>query len=252
MLGQWSLFFWDTLVRLTVGGSRRSWPIICINAAFFALTISLISDAGSATSTVCLVLGCLVITAAHSKTIRRRPKLLTVMIPAGIALYLLLEFGFDIDIVATLSEAVGRNPDLTGRTTIWSAVLGADTNRLVGTGYDTFWLGPRLRTIWELAGTINESHNGYLETYVNLGLFGLLFLAGFLVASYRSISRRFRASPSSASLSLALWTVLLFYNVTESAFSSQLLWIVYLLCAIVVQTRSEPVSISTTARPRLG
>ncbi len=46
------------------------------------------------------------------------------------------------------------------------------TNPLLGTGYESFWLGPRLQWFWQHAGLghINEAHNGYLEVYLNLGI----------------------------------------------------------------------------------
>jgi transposase len=34
-------------------------------------------------------------------------------------------------------------------------------------GYESFWLGPRLLWVWEQAGGVNEAHNGYLEVYLN-------------------------------------------------------------------------------------
>jgi O-antigen ligase len=171
-----------------------------------------------------------------------------VSIPVGICLYLVLQFAFDINIIAMLAEAVGRSPDLTGRTEIWNAVLSTGTNPLVGAGYDSFWLGPRLRWVWEKTGiTINEAHNGFLEVYLNQGLIGLFLLAGFLVASYRTICRRVGTLSSLGSLSLALWTVLLFYNVTESAFRGHLMWVAFVLGVIVLpgltrRTRNEGAS----------
>jgi exopolysaccharide production protein ExoQ len=232
-------FFWDVLTRWDNRRERRTRWIIRVNLALLAMTLWLLSMAGSATSSVCFALGCSVIAAAHNGTIKRHPAILTALIPVGICLYLLLQFGFGMDILAALAEAIGRNPDLTGRTHIWSVVLGTNTDPVVGTGYESFWLGPRLRWVWERAGGVNEAHNGYLEVYLNLGLVGLCLLAGFLIASYRTVCRRFRAAASLGSLSLALWTTLLFYNVTESAFSGQLLWIVFLLGVIVVPGRSK-------------
>src|SRR5439155_9069149 len=124
-----------------------------------------------------------------------------VLIPVGISLYLVLAFGFGIDINAELAQSVGRDPTLTGRTNIWNAVLSTHTNPILGTGYESFWLGRRLNEVWRQAGAgINEAHNGYLEVYLNLGLIGLFLLVVFLVASYRTICRRFISS-SLASLS---------------------------------------------------
>jgi len=174
--------------------------------------------------------------------LKRHPAVLKVLIPVGISLYLLLAFGLGIDINAELAGAVGRDPTLTGRTNIWNAVLSAHTNPLVGTGYESFWLGSRLKQVWSLAGFgINEAHNGYLEVYLNLGLIGLFLLVAFLIASYRTICRRLDASSSLAPLSLALWTILPLYNVTEAAFKGQLLFVIFLLGAIVVPWRTERV-----------
>ena len=58
-----------------------------MDVAFFAMTLWLLRMADSATSSVCLALGCAVIAAAHSKTVKRHPAFLTVSIPVGICLY---------------------------------------------------------------------------------------------------------------------------------------------------------------------
>ena len=232
-------FFWDTFTRWGDRRDRGTRWIVLVNVALFAMTLWLLNMADSATSRVCLALGCMLIAAAHSKTVKRHPALLTVLTPVGICLYLLLELGFGIDIIAALAEAVGRDPTLTGRTDIWTVVLSTNTNPLVGTGYESFWLGPRLRWVQEQSGGINEAHNGYLEVYLNLGLIGLFLIVGFLIASYRTICRRVRAFSSLGSLSLALWTVLIFYNVTESALRGHLMWVAFLLGVIAVPGRSE-------------
>src|SRR5262249_51103719 len=59
-------------------------------------------------------------------------------------------------------------------------------------------------------------------------------LVGFLIASYRTICRELKPFSSLASLTLALWTVMTFYNVTEAAFKGDLLWLTFLLGAIAV------------------
>jgi O-antigen ligase len=114
------------------------------------------------------------------------------------------------------------------------------TNPLIGTGYESFWLGPRLESFSQqsaLSG-LNESHNGYLEIYLTLGLVGDLLLGVFLLASYRSIWRGFRLSSSLAPLGLALWTVTLFYNMSEAAaFKGHLMWLVFMVFAMAVPER---------------
>jgi len=85
---------------------------------------------------------------------------------------------------------------------------------------------------------INEAHNGYLEVYLNLGLIGVFLLIALLLSSYRTICK-ITPTSSLASLGLALWTIVLFYNMTESAaFRGNLMWITFLLVTIVVSPRA--------------
>jgi O-antigen ligase len=84
-----------------------------------------------------------------------------------------------------------------------------------------------------LVGHVNEAHNGYLDIYLNLGGIGLALLLMFMIASYSKICKQIGSSPL-ASLSLALWTMMLFYDMTESAFRGGLLWITFLLAGMAV------------------
>jgi O-antigen ligase len=150
----------------------------------------------------------------------------------------LLEFVFDVDILALVAQSVGRNPDLTGRTHIWEVVLGAGTNPLLGTGYEAFWLGPRLEWVWSLAGDINVAHNGYIEIYLTGGLIGLALVLALVLGGLADICRRFFRSPMHESFGFALWTVVILYNITESALRGSLLWTVFLLYCVVVPRRA--------------
>ena len=69
-------FFWDTVTRWPDRKQRQTKRIILVNVAFFAMTLWLLHLAHSTTSSVCLLLGCLVIAAAHSKMFRRHPTFL--------------------------------------------------------------------------------------------------------------------------------------------------------------------------------
>jgi exopolysaccharide production protein ExoQ len=243
-------FFWDTVTRWSNHRERRTKRIILLNVAFIAMTLWLLNLADSATSRVCLVIGCLVIVATHSKWSKRHPAFSKVLIPACFCIYVILAFGFDIN--GELAKAVGRDPTLTTRTAIWNTVLNMHTNPLVGTGYESFWLGPRLKSIQQLFGPINESHNGYLEIYLNLGLIGVFLLGGLLVTRYRNICGKLTSSPSLASLNLTLWTIMLFYNMTEAAFKSSLMWLVFLLGAIAIPERGADQLRSVTTLNNAG
>ena len=108
---------------------------------------------------------------------------------------------------------------------MWGELFAMPANPLTGLGYQSFWLGNRLLAIWTNLDTtfLNEAHNGYLEMYLNLGLIGLALLCVFMVSGYRTVCKQLTIWPHFASLSLALWSVAIVYNITESAFGAWLL-----------------------------
>lgn len=230
-------FFWDTVTHWSDRKERHVKRTILINIAFIAMTLWLLKLSQSATSEVCLAIGCLVIAAVHSGWGRRHPTFIRALIPVTFCVYMILAFGFDLN--GQLAGKLGRDPTLTDRTVIWNTVLSLHTNPLFGTGYESFWLGPRLQWVWKVMPGINEAHNGYLDIYLNLGSIGVVLLVGFLIASYRTILKQFTSSYALASLALAMWTVILFYNVTEAAFKGGLLWLSLLLGAVVIRERAE-------------
>jgi len=232
-------FFWDTVTRWPERKKRRTKRILCINAAFIAMTLWLLNSAASTTSTVCMALACLVIAVVHTRMFRRNPKFFKALIPACFCLYLILDFGLGMN--GSMAQAVGKDPTLTDRTKIWAFVLTMHTNPIIGTGYQSFWLGSRLAYFWEHSGLgqLNESHNGYLETYLNLGLLGDLFLIGFLISSYREICRRMTAHSSIAVLGMGTWMALVFYNMSEAGFLGGLLYTTFLIATVAVPTRAK-------------
>jgi len=229
-------FFWDTVTRWSTRNSRRTKRVIAVNLLFLGMTLWLLNLSNSATSSLCFVLGCTVIAAANTKASHRHPAVIKVILPAAFVLYVVLALGFNIN--AHVAGAVNRDPTLTDRTKIWTLLLAMHTNPLIGTGYESFWLGPRLQQIWQRFGRLNEAHDGYLEVYLNLGGAGLFLLLTFLVASYKRICIELRPSSGLASLALAMWTILLLYSVTEVGFRTGPLWVTFLLVILVVPRRS--------------
>ena len=78
-----------------------------------------------------------------------------------------------------------------------------------------------------------------LQIYLDLGLIGLFLLCTFLIATYRKICKRLKPLTPLGSLGLGLWTLLLFYNVTEAAFGGGLLWITLLMGSLTVPQRAS-------------
>jgi len=231
-------FLWDTITRWPQRRQRQTKRILAVNVVFLALSIWLLQTAKSTTSTVCLVLGSFVILVSQSTFIRRRPGILKTLIPASFCVYLLLDFVFGLN--GSMAQAVGKDPTLTDRTKIWTFLLGMHTNPFIGTGYQSFWLGSRLEYFWNASGEghINEAHNGFLEVYLELGLIGIVLLIGFLIASYRTIYKRLTSSRSFAVFGLAVWLVLVFYNMSEAAFEAGLMYALFLMVAVAAPERT--------------
>jgi len=244
-------FFWDTLVRWPDRKNPSTRKVIWLNAVFFAMTLWQLNLAQSATSQVCLAIGCLVMLIGRSTWSKSHPTFVKLMIPTFFFLYVLLGFGFNMN--GALAQQLGRNSTLTGRTDIWESVLSTHTNPAIGAGYESFWLGSRLLQVWRITGAgINEAHNGYLEVYLGLGIVGLMLLALYLISTYQTIWKRLKDGSDLASLGLAVWTVVFFYNMTEAAaFKGHLMWVTFLLLVIVVTPRKalEP---SPSNRLRAG
>ena len=232
-------FFWDIVTRWSNRKERRTRRIMLVNIAMILMTLWVLNVASSTTSGVCLGLGCFVVGAAHSKVLQRHPAILKASIPAGFCLYLILAFGLGMS--GQLAGAVGKDPTLTDRTKIWSFLLSMHINPLLGTGYESFWMGNRLLWFWQRSGLgrINEAHDGYLEVYLNLGIVGLSLLCAFLIASYRTICRGLKPFSSSVSFGLAVWGIVLLYNVTEAGFRSGLMWLTLLFVGLSVPGRSR-------------
>ncbi len=227
-------FFWDTATRWAKRKEGRNKRIILLNLVFLMMSLSLLITANSATCRVCMVIGVLIVVMARSKMFLRRPFLLKLLIPLAFCAYLIISLGFGAS--GNLAAAVGKDPTLTDRTKIWSFLFAMHTNPVVGTGYESFWLGPRLEYFWANAGLgrINEAHNGYFEVYLNLGIIGLVLISMILFSSYANICKQLSSGSDLASFYMSLWGIMLFYNVTEAGFRNGLMWLVFLVGALAV------------------
>lgn len=200
-----------------------------------AMIIWLLGQCNSTTSIVGLAL-----TAAVMWLIERpgrRVAVVHLLVVAVLSMAVIAIFG---DPGGGMVKALGKNPTLTGRTQIWELVLSLHTNPWIGTGFESFWLGPRLEFMRNAMPNfpVNEAHNGYLELYLNLGWVGLCFIAAMIVTAYRRATLRFRQDPRVASLLLGFLLCTLFNAFTENAFRMMNAAWIFFLFAVMAGSHS--------------
>jgi O-antigen ligase len=247
LLFAFGLFFVSTLLS-SIGRSReRPKHDIYIALGFLGMTAWLFNMADSKTPLLCLMVSVLIFVAS---SIRFARKYWATLVTIAIGSFAFLQFAFNIS--EALVQSAGRDLTLTGRTDLWASVLQIPLNPLVGAGFASFWLGDRLLQLWDLYFfRPTQAHNGYLEIYLNLGILGVICLAGVLYSSYRCTRTRWRlyagSSPSDtltrdwARYGMAYLVGMVLYNITEAAFMALHPLYVVMLMVLIDFKLAEPV-----------
>lgn len=216
-------------------GKRRRRHMI-VQGAMLLMSLYIFAIADSMTSLSCFLLAGTLLVLANQPWVTRRPALIHVMVAGIVALSVIALF---FDSSGDLVKTLGRNSTLTGRTDIWRIVLQLSQPRpLLGTGFESFWMGDRLTTMDRFEKGIQEAHNGYLEVYANLGWVGVILLAALIVTGYRHAMMTYRRDRTLGSIKLALFATGIIYSLTEAGFRMMSpVWLAFLLGIIYVPLR---------------
>jgi exopolysaccharide production protein ExoQ len=230
-----------TIMVFIAGRGRKSLVVVGV-----LMCLCLIVLSKSATSV--LVLAALVCALPMLRVLRSR---YTFALP-------IILFGFLIVAASTLSDRfslsellrlVHRDPSLTGRTLLWSAVLSAIGRQpWLGYGFQAFWLGGRGASsviVEQLHWSPPHAHNGFLDLTLEIGLIGLaIFIIGYLLL-WRQALRFLKREPGRKAMWLCMYlTFLLAYNFSERTILDQnsIFWILYVAVAVNLYL-DAPVSI---------
>jgi exopolysaccharide production protein ExoQ len=208
------------------------------HGVIIVMAVWLFFTADSMTSLSCFGMGSGLIVMTSQPWVARRPVLVHVLVLAIVCLALTALF---LDTGGTLVQSLGRDASLTGRTVIWNAALSEVRNPMVGTGFESFWMGTRLDRIWEKINEpgIQEAHNGYLEVYLNLGAVGVTLLLIVIAAGYRNAIAVFRRDRDLGIVLLAYFVAGVVYSLTEAGFRMMSpVWIAFLLTLVIVPPSS--------------
>ena len=252
MLGMTCLVFglassWRLLSAFKEPKSPSRIRLLLAHGAVVAMTLWLLQKCNSMTSLSCFLLGSGLMVAIRSQFVSRRRALIHLFVFGALSTAFAVLF---LDLGAAALSTMGRDPTLTGRTDLWRHLLAMNQHPIIGTGFASFWLGPRLESLWSIYWwQPNESHNGYLETFLNLGWVGVGLFAIVLGATYRNAIRLFRLDPETGILVLAYFVTAMAYNFTEAAFKTMnLVWIALML-AVVASSRTFAQQSQAPAKP---
>ena len=223
---------WMFLDLRNAAGSKRDKGTGIVYLVLLLMAAWLLHIAQSSTASVCTVLGAGVVLVMRFPNVRAKVGRLEIYAAATAVLVVFLQVsGLWAWMTAGFAQLVGRDPSFHGRTAIWAALLKQDIDPLLGAGYYSFWSVARAQKISaQYYYTLNVAHNGYLETYLNSGLIGLVLLIVVIVFAAKRIKREVLTGTSYAALCLAFLFTALFYAISEAIFNRlSLLWFVLLL-----------------------
>jgi exopolysaccharide production protein ExoQ len=149
---------------------------------------------------------------------------------------------------ATLLGSIGKDPTLTGRTEMWPYIMDMIWQQpWLGYGYSAFWNdwdSPGAYVWYAAKWTPPNSHNGFLDLWLDFGLVGLVvFSLGFLQTLLRGL-KLIRVDKYWASFwGLVYLTYLMLGNLTESSLIARndIFWLLYITASF-----SLAISSSTT------
>jgi O-antigen ligase len=222
--------FWYFLQTWAAEQSRPRRNELLLVGGLLAGIWWLFSNAQSSTCLVSFLLATLMVVILGRRCVSK--EFIGTYLVSAIVLFAIAEMTFGIS--KYLVSAVGRDTTLTGRTEIWKQVLAFHTNPLIGVGFESFWLGDRYKTMGDLYWwQANEAHNGYLETYLTLGVIGVLILIGVILATFFKTRRELWRNFEWGRFRLGFLLAVIVYNWTESAFRAlHPVWFVFYIIAL--------------------
>ncbi len=200
------------IVLMRTRAGRRQWLVA---TATIAASFALILLCHSRTA---LVVFAAMLTLMPIFRLRRRG---SKALFAGIVGVLLLSASAAVFVdIGNLTELLGRDATLTGRTNIWALALESASERpLLGYGYSAFWNvaveADRISSV--LHWKVPHAHNGFIDLTLQLGLVGLgLLIAVYYVAIRGALRLAQDGLEREALWPLAYLAFTLLYQVTES------------------------------------
>jgi exopolysaccharide production protein ExoQ len=226
---------------------RRCW----VEGLFLSLSIYLLfgiganSNSVSSTSKLCFLMsvGLLWWLQRYRGRPQRVGKYVTAGAVALVSVQLLLSVGFDSSLREVIARSQGKDPGLAERTQLWSDLYAlGEKNALLGAGYASFWssaAGDYVRTVYTWSPW--QSHNGYVETFLNLGWIGVTLLVLIILSALRGSFRTCLTDYDYGLWRLVLVICCLVENYAEAGFPrpTHVLWFTFLATSLNAAPRVQ-------------
>lgn len=202
------------------------------NLIIFIMIMWLLIESNSATALLSFVIGISILIGLELPIFKRNLNHLGYYIFFIVCIF--ITFELVLNITQTFLFIMGRDATLTGRTDIWKLAIGLVTDPLIGTGFESFWLGNRMEYFADKYWfQMNEAHSGYVEIYLQGGLIGLFLLIVIIVSTYKYIYNTLVAHFEYGKLMMLFFALALIHNITESSFRPlQLMGFIFFLSVV--------------------
>ena len=227
------------------------------NGTYILAGIFLIAMSQSRTGWIVFL--CLLLTKGSIELISRfagRERYTMALLVASAAFIGIIALVFVMPVVL---EAIGKDPTMTGRTQIWALVMVSIAQRpWIGYGYKAFWngfQGAGASISFALGNLVANAQSGFLDTWLEIGIFGLLLTLYPFFSAFRASWRLILASSDSCTkFSVCVLMVTLVSNLDERSanYPNFLEWVMFIVACVwlrnaVKAVRSVPANVEVSA-----
>lgn len=220
----------------------RRWTLVRLGSLAVCITLLVLSQSFTAVMTATVALIALFYARSSSQM-----RVVLMISLAGAAMV----FAFTVSSLGDVfTSTTGKDLTFTGRTEIWSMVWEKIMERpVLGYGYGAFWSTQadaiNQFSVWKPG----QSHNGYLDICLNLGVSGLLLVLFLVAESFRRAKRLRSEHRSKAGLWLLMIALMLLVrNFAEASFLDLSLTWSTMLMAVFSARKAEYMATGKVAR----
>lgn len=208
---------------------------------YLGMTAYLLNGGGSSRSTTAVLVSLIAFTLfmAMERYKAKLSKLWWMIAVAGSSYFIvdtIVQYTQDQSLYEFAVTSIGKDPTLTDRTDLWADLYQMGMkNPILGRGYMSFWTDSNLQALIDMGWTWGpeQAHSGYLETFLHLGLVGLLLTVVIILTAIFRAMKLANTEFEYGRIRLIFILLSLMCNMSESCFGrpTNPIWFVFLASA---------------------